>query len=174
LGRIPPFQVYRKLTDESLSSSPLFTKETLTDPATLRNGQAAGTIHVHPTGGFVYLANRASGTTDVDGTPVFAGGENAIAVFKINDDTGEPTLIQNIDTRGMQPRTFAVDPSGRILVAANQAPFSVRDRHGVSVVPASLAIFRVGADGKLDFVRKYDVEASNSRSLFWMGLVLLP
>jgi len=29
-------------------------------------------------------------------------------------------------------------------------------------------------DGKLDFVRKYDVEASNSRSLFWMGLVSLP
>ena len=174
LERQNKLQVYKKLTDEALSSEPLFTKETLSAPDTVRAGQAASTVHVHPTGEFVYLANRASGTTNVDGKPVFAGGENAIAVFKINEDTGEPTLIQNIDTRGVQPRTFAVDSSGRILVAANQAPFSVRDGHGVSMVPASLAIFRVRADGKLDFVRKHDVEASNSRSLFWMGLVSLP
>lgn len=44
--------------------------------------------------------NRESGTTDFEGKPVFVGGENNIAVFAINQDTGEPTLIQNIDTRG--------------------------------------------------------------------------
>ena len=75
----------------------------------MRTGQAVGTVHVHPSGRFVYLANRASSTTDFEGKPVFVGGENNIAVYAIDQDTGEPTLIQNIDTRGMHPRTFALD-----------------------------------------------------------------
>ncbi|MDQ2899090.1 MAG: lactonase family protein, partial [Acidobacteriota bacterium] len=54
-----------------------------------------------------------------------------------------------VDTRGAQPRTFARDPSGRILVAANQMRSVVRDGNTVSAVPASLAVFRVGGDGKL-------------------------
>jgi hypothetical protein len=32
----------------------------------------------------------------------------------------------------------------------------------------------VGGDGKLDFARKYDVEAGGDKTLFWMGLVGLP
>ncbi len=136
--------------------------------------QAAGTIHMHPTGKFVYLANRATSTTDFKGKPVFAGGENTIAVFAINQATGEPALIQNIDTRGMSARTFALDPSGRILVAANQIPLMVRDGSNVRTVPAGLAVFRVRADGKLDFVRKYDVQAGGGKNLFWVGIVPLP
>ncbi len=149
LERQNKLQVYKKLPDGSLSAAPLFTKDSLTEPGKERSGQAAGTVHVHPNGKLVYQANRASG-----------GGENAIAVYAINQKTGEPTLIQNADTHGTEPRTFALDPSGRILVAANQNS-------------ASLAVFRVGADGKLDFVRKYDVQTDRGRNLFWMGVVSL-
>ena len=106
----------------------MFSKDTLADPGNVRPGQALGTIHMHPNGRFVYLANRASGTVDFEGKPVFAGGENNIAVFAINQDTGEPTLIQNIDTRGIHVRTFALDPSGRILVAGNMMQLSVREQ----------------------------------------------
>jgi 6-phosphogluconolactonase (cycloisomerase 2 family) len=170
LERQNKLQVYGK-PDGTLSNGPLFTKDSLNAPARVAAGQAAGTVHVHPNGRFVYQANRASGTTDFEGKAVFAGGENAIAVYAINQSTGEPTLIQNIDTHGMSPRTFALDPTGRILVAANQSPFLVHEGQVVSTVPASLAVFRVRADGKLDFVRKYDVSASQSSSLFWMGIV---
>src|SRR6185436_10718690 len=97
-----------------------------------------------------------------------------IAVYAINPDTGEPTLIQSADTRGLEPRTFALDASGRILVAANQNATLVRNGQRLSTVPASLAVFRVRADGKLDFVRKYDIETDRGRSLFWMGIVSLP
>jgi len=174
LERQNKLQVYKKLTAETLTSEPLFTKDTLTAPNRVRPRQAGGTIHMHPTGRFVYVANRCSGTTDFEGTSVFAGGENSIAVYQINLDTGEPTLIQNIDTRGMHPRTFAVDSSGHILVAANQVSLSVRDGNNVRIVPAGLAVFRIRADGTLNFVRKYDVELGPGRSLFWMGLVSLP
>jgi len=73
----------------------------------------------------------------------------------------------------MEPRTFALDASGRILVAANQNAGLVRDGQRVISTPASLAVFRVRADGKLDYVRKYDVATDRGRTLFWMGLVSL-
>jgi 6-phosphogluconolactonase len=50
----------------------------------------------------------------------------------------------------------------------------VRTKKGVSVQPACLSVFRVGNDGMLDFVRKYDIETSGARSLFWTGFVSLP
>lgn len=177
LERQSKLQVYRKLGNDTLDPVALFTKDSLRDPTHPHPGQAAGTVHVHPNGRFVYQANRASGTVDVAGQPVLAGGENTIAVWAIDPHTGEPTLIQNIDTHGVSPRTFALDPAGRILVAANQVPFLVRDETNpaqISRVPASLAVYRVGGNGRLDFVRKYDLEATDARSLFWMGLVPLP
>jgi 6-phosphogluconolactonase (cycloisomerase 2 family) len=165
-------QVYKKLADGALSAAPLFTKDSLADGAQAsRPGQAAGTVHVHPNGTFVYQANRASGTTDFEGKQVFAGGENTIAVFAIDQNTGEPKLIQSADTRGMAARTFALDPSNRILVAGNQVPYLERRGSQVTMVPASLAVFRVRDDGKLDFVSKYDIEATSSKSLFWIGFV---
>jgi len=173
LERQSKLDVYQKLKDGTLSREPLFVKDTLADPGNVRPGQALGTIHMHPNGKFVYLANRASGTVDFNGKPVFAGGENNIAVFAINQDTGEPALIQNIDTRGIHTRTFALDPSGRILVAANMMQLAVRNKDEVSEVPASLAVFRVRSDGKLEFARKYDLNVG-SRNLFWMGIVGLP
>ncbi len=173
LERQDKLEVFEKLKDGTLSRNPLFAKDTLIDPGNVRPGQALGTIHMHPNGRFVYVANRASGTVDFEGKPVFAGGENNIAVFAINQETGEPTLIQNIDTRGIHVRTFALDPSGRILVAGNMMQLSVHDKDGVNTVPASLAVFRVGSDGKLEFARKYDLTVG-SRNLFWMGIVPLP
>jgi hypothetical protein len=50
---------------------------------------------------------------------------------------------------------------------------SVHDKDGVNTVPASLAVFRVRSDGKLEFARKYDLNVG-SRNLFWMGIVPLP
>ena len=172
LERQNKLQVYGKLKDGKLTSEPLFTKDSVTDP--LRRGQAAGTVHVHANGKFLYQANRAGGTTDFEGKPVFAGGDNAIAVWAINQSTGEPTLIQNADTHGSTPRTFALDATGRILVAANQNAMSVREGQQVRSIPAGLAVFRVRGDGKLDFVRKYDVATDGPRNLFWMGVVSLP
>ena len=74
----------------------------------------------------------------------------------------------------MEPRRFALDASGQILIAANQNAALVRDGQSLRMEPASLALFRVRADGKLDFVRKYDVETDRGKSLFWMGIVSLP
>jgi hypothetical protein len=103
---------------------------------------------------------------------VFAGGENSIAVFSINPTTGEPTLIQNVDGRGIQLRTFAIDPSGRMLVAASITPLPVREGGTVKTLTAGISVMRVGGDGKLEFVRKYDVDVGSKQQFWSEGAVI--
>jgi 6-phosphogluconolactonase len=172
LERQSKLQVYKMTKDGSLGAIPLYTKNSLADPARKTLRQNAGAIHAHPNGQFVYQANRST-TVGVAGTPVDGGGENSIAVYAINPQNGEPTLIQSADTRGAEPRTFALDPSARILVAANQTAIFTGSSTNAKMIPASLAVFRVRNDGKLDFVRKYDVDPGTG-SLYWMGIVPLP
>ena len=153
-----------------LEAEPRFRAGTLsqTPPAGAR--QAVGTVRVHPSGRFVYVANRASSTTEVGGKAVFAGGENTLAVFAIDPSTGEPRPVQHADTHGIHCRNFHIDPGGRLLVASHIMPLTVRDGAGFKTVPACLSLFRIGDDGRLDFVRKYDVE-TGGRQMFWMGMV---
>jgi 6-phosphogluconolactonase (cycloisomerase 2 family) len=161
--------VYR-LDGDGLSPAPLFVRDTLGEPRTPGGRQAAGTVHVHPGGRFVYVANRASATAPVEGRPVFLGGDNTIAVYAIDPTSGEPTLIQSADSRGYHVRTFALDPGGHLMATATIAPIDVREGAGVARVPAGLSLFRVGGDGRLAFVRTYDVE-TGGKFQWWMGMV---
>jgi len=149
-----------------------YSAEILAEPNNIRARQAAGTVHVHPNGRFVYGANRAQATVEFQGKQVFKGGENSIVVYSINQSTSEPTPIQHIETRKIHPRTFHIDPSGRLLVAQHNLPVNVRDGDTVKTVPAGLSVFRIGNDGKLTFVRKYDVDVGD-KTMFWMGMVPL-
>jgi 6-phosphogluconolactonase len=161
-----------EISGGALSAAPMFRKETLAEPGNIRGRQAAGTVHVHPNGRFVYAVNRASSTIEADGKAVFAGGENTLAVYEIDMATGEPVPIQHVDTRGIHCRTFHIDPSGRMLVAAHIMGLPVKEGAAIRIVPANLAVFRIDAGGKLDFVRKYDVDVGD-RTMFWMGMVQL-
>jgi 6-phosphogluconolactonase len=175
LERQSKLEMFEGLKDGSLSPDPLFTKATVARPESARHGQAAGTVHVHANGNFVYVSNRGCDTpADCDTVSGISDGENSIAVFSINQRSGEPTLIQTVETQGLSPRTFAIDASGRILVVGNQLPLARNGRKDVNPVPASLAVFRANPDGKLEFSRKYDVETADNKGLFWVGMVSLP
>ena len=118
----------------------------------------------------MYIANRADHMIDDNGRKVFGGGENTISGFAIDFATGEPKLIEHADTHSYHVRTFAFDPQGRLMVAASIKPMAVRKGSDVKVVPARLSVFRVGEDGKLEFVRAYDVDATG-KTHYWMGIV---
>ncbi len=107
------------------------------------------------------------------GRPVDGGGENSIAVYAINQQTGEPTLIQSADTRGAEPRTFALDPSARILVAANQTAIFARSGANAKTIPASLAVFRHTQRRQTGFLRANTTSIMSKGSVFWMGIVPL-
>jgi 6-phosphogluconolactonase (cycloisomerase 2 family) len=155
---------------ERIEPAAAYACDTLADRANQKPRQLAGTIHLHPNGRYVYVCNRADYTVEHAGQKVFGGGENSIAVFAIDPASGEPKAIQHADTRSYHVRTFAFDPSGRLMVAASIKPIKVRDGEGVRTVPASLSVFRVGADGRLTHARTYDVEAAG-KTHYWMGIV---
>lgn len=164
--------VYGLNADGGFSAEPLFLKNTLLDPdgKAKHFGQTAGPIHVHPNGGFVYQTNRGSGTIDVRGKKVWNGGENSVAVWKLDPKTGEPTRIQNAPAHGFELRTFTIDPSGKVLIAASTTSLMQPDG---STVSAGLSVFRIGTDGKLTFARKYDTDTTAGIQ-FWCGLLTMP
>ncbi|MFK7904162.1 MAG: lactonase family protein [Chitinophagales bacterium] len=78
-------------------------------------------IHIHPSGKFLYASNRAK--------------LNNIAVFRIDEKTGDLTFLSHTDTQGKTPRSFVISPDGRFLLAANQdsssiAVFSIDEQTG--------------------------------------------
>ncbi len=160
------------LNGSTLSSLPLFSVDTLSDTKNIRPRQMAGTVHVHPNGRFLYGCERADATTEVDGRQVFAGGENSISVYAIDQVSGELVPVQHINTRGFHARTFSFDPGGRILVAACKSPVVVQEGNATRTVSASLDVFRMGVDGRLEYIRKYDIDVGNA-SLYWSGLLQL-
>jgi 6-phosphogluconolactonase len=95
--------------DYNADTAAMTPKQTIqTVPKTLlakEKFKSASEIRVHPNGRFVYSANR---------------GHDTITVFRVNQDTGELSVIELENVRGATPRNFNLDPSGRWLVAAGQ------------------------------------------------------
>ena len=140
-----------RVEGDSLSSEPLFKKRSTVGTYDISFPQAAGGIHVHPNGrtGVRVEPSKCHGGFQ-RARKYSRGGENNIAVFSINAETGEPTLIQNEDPQSFHIRTFSIDPSGRIMVAASIVDMNVRDGDNVRHVPAALTVFRIGEDGEIN------------------------
>ena len=60
--------------------------------------------------------------SSVDGRMVYVAnrGENSLLVYRVNPDSGEPVLVQRIASGGEAPWSFALHPSGRWMLVANQ------------------------------------------------------
>lgn len=155
---------------DSIEEKPAFIVTSLVHIRDPKLHQTTSAIHVHPNGKFVYTANRADGTVEFNGKKVFAGGENSIAVFAIDQTTGEPMHIQSVDPLTHHVRTFSIDPSGRLLVAASIRDMWTRTGDNVRLAPAAMSVFRIGDDGKLELARKYDVQL-NGKLQWWTGMI---
>jgi 6-phosphogluconolactonase len=175
LERQNSIAVFGLKPDGTLTAEPLFVKNALTDPQGREKhpGQGVGPIHVHPNGRFVYQTNRGSGTVERNGKRVSNGGENNVVVWAINPTTGEPTLIQRAWTDDYELRTFAMDPSGQVLIAASTTSMQVLQEDVLSLIGAGLSVYRADADGKLTYARKYDVDTRQGTQ-FWSGLLNTP
>jgi 6-phosphogluconolactonase len=73
-------------------------------PAPTKGNSTAETV-VHPSGKFVYTSNR---------------GHNSIAVFAIEEATGQIKAVGHQGEGIKTPRNFNIDPSGKWMVVANQ------------------------------------------------------
>lgn len=75
-------------------------------PDDFQGQKSTAEVAVHRSGRFLYASNR--------------GDANSIAIFKIDPSTGKLTAVGHVSTQGRAPRDFALDPSGKWLLAANQ------------------------------------------------------
>ena len=72
------------------------------DPAS----KAGGAVHGSRDGRFLYVSNR--------------GSANALVVFAIHPVDGRLSVLQRRSVDGDHPREFALDPTGRFVLVANQ------------------------------------------------------
>jgi 6-phosphogluconolactonase len=78
-------------------------------PPTFQGVSAAAAVRVAPAGGFVYASNR---------------GHDSIVVFSFDAATRGLEPVQ-FAPQGSVPRDFAIEPTGRLLVTANQGSDSL-------------------------------------------------
>jgi len=99
-------------------------RETVTTlPASFEGESWCAEILVSPDGRFVYASNR---------------GHDSLAVFGVDEATGELRAAGHVSTRGKFPRNFALSPDGSWLIAANQnsnnvALFRIEPQSGLPI-----------------------------------------
>lgn len=126
-----------------------------------------GVIRISDDGKHLYTNNR-SDSTDMEGNrTVFRHGENDVAVFALDAKTGEPKLLQEIDTRGLEARTFTIDPEHKRMIVGNQKSGWVKKDGKLVEVKANLAVFKIKNDGTLTFEKKYDMK-DPQKPLMWV------
>jgi 6-phosphogluconolactonase len=91
-------------SQKSGSLSALQTVSTL--PKDYAGPKEAAEVIVHSSGKFLYASNRA--------------GIDSLTAFAIDPAKGTLRLVGQYSTRGKTPRHFAIDPTGKFLMAANQ------------------------------------------------------
>jgi 6-phosphogluconolactonase len=74
-------------------------------PAAFKGQNLGAEIKVAPSGRFLYASNRGSDT---------------LAIYTIDQETGQLSLVGHESTQGAGPRFFTIDPSGALLLVANQ------------------------------------------------------
>ncbi len=67
-------------------------------------------IRIHPNGKFLYAGNRG-----VAGNP-----DQTIAMYQIDDKTGQLTFLGLQDTGGLIPRDFNISPNGEMMLVGHQ------------------------------------------------------
>ena len=76
-----------------------------------RKGGSTAEVAVHPSGKFVYVSNRDP--------------YHSIAIFSIDDQTGELAAVGHQGEGIKTPRNFAIDPTGKYMLVANQSGSNV-------------------------------------------------
>jgi 6-phosphogluconolactonase len=74
-------------------------------PEDFQGRNTCADVHIAASGKFLYGSNR---------------GHDSIAIFEVDEDTGQLAAIGHESTQGRTPRNFGIDPRGDYVLAANQ------------------------------------------------------
>ena len=105
-------EVDSTLTSLSITNgrlTPIETHSTL--PVGFSGPNTGAEVLVHPSGKWVYASNR---------------GHDSIVQFQVDQATGTLDLVGHTTTLGQSPRCFTIDPTGRVMLVANQNSSTVK------------------------------------------------
>ncbi|MEM5433299.1 putative 6-phosphogluconolactonase [Cupriavidus taiwanensis] len=109
--------------------------------------QRVGNVLVHPSGRWLYAANRADALVSQGDSRRLTEGENELVVYEISTDDGSLTERHRLDAGGIEPRTLSLCENGNYLIVGNQLS-AYRDCAGkLTNTPASLRIMEIHSDG---------------------------
>ena len=92
-------------------------------------------------------------------------------LFKIDQLTYKPTLIQAANTFGSLPRTFSIHNSGKMLVAGNsECSKKINSSGTISNFPLRLVSYEIQDDGKLGIKQQIELK-EKGELLFWAGFL---
>jgi 6-phosphogluconolactonase len=101
----------------------------LTVPSDFKGENTTAEIATDAAGKFLYASNR---------------GDDSMAIFAIEAETGKLSLVDRVKTGGKEPRHFTLDPTGKWLFAENQNSNDIRvfrvDPKSGRLTPASQTI----------------------------------
>lgn len=170
LERQSTLQVFALDEEENVEPEPLSSACYLEQPQHVQPRQLGGTVHVHPSGRFVYTVNRADHTDTRSGRQVFSGGENSLVVFAVDPESGGLEIVQRVPLPTFHVRTFSIHAGGTLLIAAGIQSMWVAADGSLEQVPAALCLYRIGTDGRLTFAAKVDVDTSGGPQ-WWSGFL---
>ncbi|MFZ4638674.1 MAG: lactonase family protein, partial [Pirellulales bacterium] len=107
--------------------APIQTLSTLPADVTDTKGFSTAEIVAHPGGRFLYASNR---------------GHDSIAMYAVDQATGQLTFLGVEPIRGKTPRNFVIDPTGKFLLAAGQ------NSHTVTVFAIDAETGRLSSTGQ--------------------------
>lgn len=113
------------------SQGHLIAKQTIASlPENFTDKNTAADIHITSDGRFLYVSNR---------------GYDNLAIFLVNEKTGELTLIDQQPTLGQHPRNFMITPDDNFLLCANRntdniVSFRINLKHGRLTPVANLNV----------------------------------
>jgi 6-phosphogluconolactonase len=161
---------YKIADSGQLAAQALFKTSTLDPhwtPDANEGIKKGGVIQISPDGKFLYVTNRSDEAVSEGAQVVFKHGENDLVTFALNAKSGEPKLLQHIDTQGVEARTFTLLEDQKLLIVGNQKSGLAKKDGKVVTINASLAVFTIKRDGTLSFAKKYEMN-DPTKSLMWV------
>ena len=145
----------------------------------------AATVAALVVGGGALMLNRQLNSPSVRATRVqvssIVESQNIVFVSDRDLDVDATAKAKAALSRGEILPVLATtsEQVRREIASGEQSLYTVRildfldeDGDAVKTIPAGLSVFRMGDDGKLTFVRKYDIDVGD-KTMFWMGMVAL-
>ncbi|WP_245152352.1 lactonase family protein [Allopusillimonas soli] len=158
-----------KVNVGGISAAPLKTQPTTFWPAT-NLPQIAGAVRLHPSGKFLYVANRTHRTRGGDAITDISSGANTISAYSLDPITGIPTFLKEQETGGIHPRTISISDDGQLLVAAHVRKAFFQHGGSCIEIPASIAVFRVHENGHIAPIKITHVDIGRDL-LFWSSFI---